>query len=65
MSERRHLEPVEDFTTPFLWSFLVVIFMGLFAIWTIWGIIAAALTGWVVDRCITVGERSAIARRKR
>ena len=59
MSERRHLEPVEDYTNPFLVSLLVLVFMILFAIWTIWGILVAFFVSWVANRCIDKGSERA------
>jgi hypothetical protein len=63
LSERPHIEPVEDFTVPFLVSFFVLVFIALFAIWALWGIVAACATGWLADRCITFGARSKLGRR--
>jgi hypothetical protein len=45
---------VEDYTNAFLFSAGVLVFMMLFAIWAIWGLIMAALIGWGADRLITV-----------
>jgi len=38
---------VQDFTSAFLVSTFVLVFMALFAIWAIWGLIAALGTGWL------------------
>lgn len=43
-----------DYTVAFLWSFGVLVFIGLFAIWALWGLIVAGLVGWLADRLITV-----------
>ena len=52
------MKQVEDFTTPFLWSAFVVVFMALFVIWAFWGLIVAGLVSWVADRLMTVDLRS-------
>lgn len=44
---------VEDYTNAFLWSFGVLVFMALFGIWVIWGLLGAGLTGVIADRLIT------------
>jgi hypothetical protein len=47
MNGRRHLDErpplpgsgyLEDYTVPFLWSAGALIFIGLFALWAIWGL---------------------------
>lgn len=43
-----------DYTLAFLWSFGVLVFVALFTIWAIWGLIVAGLVGWFADRLITV-----------
>ncbi|MCV6595104.1 MAG: hypothetical protein OIF48_19315 [Silicimonas sp.] len=48
---------VSDYTNAFLVTFGVIIFMILFAIWAIWGLIIAGLVGWGADRLITVDFR--------
>ena len=48
---------VENYTNAFLVSFGVLLFIGLFAIWAIWGLVIASLVGWVADRLITVDFR--------
>ena len=48
---------VENYTNAFLVSFGVLLFIGLFAIWAIWGLVIASLFGWVADRLITVDFR--------
>lgn len=40
---------VEDYTTPFLVSTFVLVFMALLAIWAVWGLIAALVLGWLAD----------------
>ena len=56
----KHPGRVEDFTTPFLVSAGVLVFMVLCTIWAIWGFIMASLISWGADRLITVdyGRRS-------
>ncbi len=55
-SERpSHPTPVEDYTNAFLASFGVIVFMVLFAIWAIWGLIVAGVISWVADRLMTLG----------
>lgn len=55
-SERpSHPTPVEDYTNAFLASFGVIVFMLLFAIWAIWGLIVAGVISWVADRLMTLG----------
>lgn len=51
---------VEDYTNAFLFSAGVLLFMVLFAIWAIWGLVIAGLVSWGADRLITVdfGGRS-------
>ena len=44
-------------TLPFLVSVSVLIFIGLFTIWVVRGLIAACAVGWLTDRCITFGAR--------
>ncbi|MEL7106727.1 MAG: hypothetical protein AAGM21_12465 [Pseudomonadota bacterium] len=44
---------VENYTNAFLVSFGVLVFMALFGIWVIWGLLGAALTGAIADRLIT------------
>ena len=54
MSDRRHIEPVEDYTKPFLVCLGVLIFSVLFVIAVIWGFLASLFSGWVMDRSIVV-----------
>ena len=63
MSERPHIEPVEDYTQAFLVSFGALIFFGLFIVWAIWGLMASLTSGWVVDRSIAYGGQVAERRR--
>ncbi|MGI9391237.1 MAG: hypothetical protein ACR2O1_14365 [Boseongicola sp.] len=56
-SERpSHPTPVEDYTNAFLATFGVIVFMVLFAIWAIWGLIVAGVVSWVADRLMAVGS---------
>ncbi|MXQ07912.1 hypothetical protein GQ651_08640 [Alphaproteobacteria bacterium GH1-50] len=59
MYDRRpeHPSPVPDYTGAFLASFGVLIFMALFAIWAIWGLIMAGIVSWIADRLITIDFR--------
>lgn len=50
-----HPTPVEDYTNAFLATFGVIVFMVLFAIWAIWGLIVAGVISWVADRLMTLG----------
>lgn len=52
------MREVENYTDAFLVSAGVILFMMLFAIWAIWGLIAAGLVSWGLDRLITVEFRS-------
>lgn len=52
------MREVENYTNAFLVAAFVVIFMALFAIWAIWGLIIAGLVSWTADRLITVDFRS-------
>ena len=53
-SERpNHPTPVENYTNVFLATFGVVVFMVLFAIWALWGLIVAGLISWIADRLMT------------
>ena len=59
-SERpSHPTPVENYTNAFLATFGVVVFMVLFAIWALWGLIVAGLISWIADRLMTadIGRR--------
>ena len=53
-----HPGAVANYTNAFLVSFGVVVLMGLFVIWAIWGLIMAALISWGADRLMTVDLRS-------
>ena len=52
-----HPKEVEDYTTAFLASFGVLVFMALFAIWAIWGLIMAGIVSWLADRLMTIDFR--------
>ncbi len=52
-----HPQEVEDFTNAFLASFGVIVFMVLFAIWAVAGLVFAALFSWIADRLMTVDFR--------
>lgn len=49
---------VEDYTDAFLVSAGVLIFMVLFGIWAIWGLVMVGLVSWGADRLITVDFRA-------
>lgn len=49
---------VVDYTSAFLVSFGVLVFMMLFAIWAIWGLIVAGLVSWGADRLMLLRLRS-------
>lgn len=51
------MREVENYTNAFLVSAGVLLFMVLFAIWAIWGLLIAALISWGADRLITVDLR--------
>lgn len=42
-----------NFTNAFLVSFGVLVFMALFTIWAIWGLLMAGLVSWTADRLMT------------
>ena len=67
MMDRRPEYPssAPDYTTAFLASFGVLVFMALFAIWAIWGMIMAAIVSWLADRLITTDFRSGSRSRNR
>lgn len=48
------MRQVDDYTNAFLVSAGVLVFMVLFAIWAIWGLIVAGLVSWGADRLMTV-----------
>lgn len=52
------MREVENYTNAFLVSFGVLVFMVLFTIWALWGLLIAALVSWVADRLITVDLKS-------
>ena len=41
---------VPDYTNAFLWSFLPLVFIALFAIWAVWGLLIAGGIGWLADK---------------
>lgn len=45
--------PAPNYTNAFLVSFGGVLFIALFAIWVIWGLLAALVSGWVADKVIS------------
>jgi hypothetical protein len=57
MSERQHPGIVEDYTTAFLVSAFWLCFVVLFAIWAIWGLLAAIGIGWAADRAMLLPVR--------
>ncbi len=48
------MREVENYTDAFLVAAGVLVFMVLFAIWAIWGLIVAGLVSWGADRLMTV-----------
>lgn len=56
--ERKHPGVVEDYTNAFLVSFGVVVFIALFAVWAVWGLIGAGLVSWLADRAMLRRRRS-------
>lgn len=46
-----------DYTAAFLWSFGVLVFIALFTVWAVWGLMIAGMVGWLADRLITVDFR--------
>ena len=59
MSDERQTYPdaVQNYTNAFLASFGVIVFMILFAIWAVWGLLVAGLLGALADRLMTVDFR--------
>jgi len=53
MGLQRRDAVVEDYTNAFLWSFGVLVFMALFGVWVVWGLVGALLIGAIADRLIT------------
>ena len=49
---------VEDYTSAFLVSFGVLIFVGLLMIWSIWGLIGAGIVGAIADRVTVTLDRN-------
>lgn len=54
---QRYPDAVQNYTNAFLASFGVIVFMILFAIWAIWGLIVAGLLSALADRLIMVDFR--------
>ena len=52
------MQQVDDYTNAFLVSAGVLVFMALFAIWAVWGLLFAGLISWGADRLITVDLRT-------
>ncbi len=50
-------DPAPNFTNAFLTAFGVILFMILFTIWAIWGLIIAGLISALADRLITIDLR--------
>lgn len=53
---------VPDYTNAFLVSAFVLVFMALFTIWVVWGLIMAGLVSWAADRLMTVDFRGRASR---
>lgn len=53
---------VEDYTTAFLVSAFVLVFMALFAVWAFWGLVIAGLFAWLLDRLMTIDLRKWLQR---
>jgi hypothetical protein len=54
----QHPGVAPNFTTAFLVSFGLLVFMALFTIWVIFGLIIAGLVSWLADRIMTVDFRN-------
>lgn len=48
---------VENYTNAFLVSAFVLVFMALFTIWAVWGLLIAGLISWLADRLIMIDFR--------
>lgn len=59
----RHPRTAPNYTTACIVMFGVNLFWILFAIWAIWGLLAAALLGWSVNHAMTRLHQRAQARR--
>ena len=59
MSDERQTYPdaFQNYTNAFLASFGVIVFMILFAIWAVWGLLIAGLLSALADRLMTVDFR--------
>lgn len=49
---------VEDYTNAFLVSAFCLVFMALFVIWAMWGLIVALGTGWAADTALAALPRN-------
>jgi hypothetical protein len=57
MKDRQdHPGRVEDYTTPFLVSFFVLVFIALFAIWVWAGLVWVLFCAWVATRGLARAE---------
>ena len=65
MNSERPSYPTEapNYTGAFLVSFGVIIFMALFTIWVVFGLILTMVVSWLADRLMTVDLRGRIAGR--
>ncbi|SMX25347.1 hypothetical protein [Boseongicola aestuarii] len=50
-------DAVQNYTNAFLASFGVIVFMILFAIWAVWGLLVAGLLSALADRLMMVDFR--------
>ncbi|WP_226779293.1 hypothetical protein [Oceaniglobus trochenteri] len=50
---------VEDYTMAFLVSAFCLTFLVLCAIWVIWGLMAAVISGWAADRALNRAKGAA------
>lgn len=48
---------VEDFTVPFLWMAGLIVFMGMFALWAMYGYLVALASALVLRRVIDLLSR--------
>lgn len=59
MDDGKRTGVVQDYTTAFLVSALVLCMIVLVAIWAIWGFFAALFVSWTADRAIVIESRRA------
>ena len=52
MSYRKPVQPVEDFTNPFLVSLFFVLFMGFWIIGALYGLVAVFVSAAGLDLCL-------------